>query len=71
MDINPNNRMYNWTNNQETPIMAKLDRIFVSTDWDSNFPLSRVKALEKLPSDHNPLLIDTGTGVAKPRKNLY
>ena len=41
--------------------MAKIDRIFITTDWNSAFPLARVKALDKLPSDHNPLLLDAGT----------
>jgi hypothetical protein len=75
VEINPNNRMYTWTNNrmytwtnnQENPILARLDRIFVSTDWDANFPLTRVKALDRTPSDHNPLLIDTGTSMDRPK----
>jgi endonuclease/exonuclease/phosphatase family metal-dependent hydrolase len=37
-----------------------MDRIFVSTDWEVAFPLATVKALERPPSDHNPLLIDSG-----------
>jgi endonuclease/exonuclease/phosphatase family metal-dependent hydrolase len=40
--------------------MAKIDRIFVTTEWESVFPLVRVKALERPPSDHNPLLINSG-----------
>lgn len=54
------NRSYTWTNNQDNLIMARLDRIFVSTDWETHFPLARVKALDRLPSDHNP---PTGCGV--------
>jgi hypothetical protein len=40
--------------------MAKIDRIFVTTEWESAFPLARVKALERPPSDHNPLLVNSG-----------
>jgi hypothetical protein len=39
--------------------MARIDRIFVTTDWEAAFPLARVKALERPPSDHNPLLRNT------------
>jgi endonuclease/exonuclease/phosphatase family metal-dependent hydrolase len=54
------NKAFTWTNNQENLIMAKIDRIFVTTEWESVFPLVRVKALERPPSDHNPLLINSG-----------
>jgi hypothetical protein len=70
IEVNPNNRLYTWTNNQKTPVLARLDRIFVSTDWDANFPLTIVKALDMLPSDHNPLLIDTGTSMVKPKQKF-
>jgi hypothetical protein len=33
VELNPGNRLYTWTNNQENPILDKLDRIFVSTSW--------------------------------------
>ena len=33
---------YTWTNKQENPIMAVLDRIFVSAHLDSQFPLATV-----------------------------
>jgi endonuclease/exonuclease/phosphatase family metal-dependent hydrolase len=60
IEINPKNRKYTWTNKQEKPVLVKIDRVFISLLWDSAFPLARVKALERLPSDHNPLLVDTG-----------
>lgn len=40
--------------------MAKIDRIFVSTSWEAAFPLASVRALDRLPSDHNPLLLNAG-----------
>lgn len=47
-------------NNQECPIMATLDRILVSIEWDSKYPLAKVQMLPKGVSDHNPLLINFG-----------
>jgi hypothetical protein len=38
--------------------MARIDRFFVTTEWEAAFPLARVKALERPPSDHNPLLLN-------------
>lgn len=49
-----------WTNNQENLVMAKIVRLLVTTDWEQAFPLTRGKALDRVPSDHNPLLLDAG-----------
>lgn len=40
--------------------MSRIDTVFVSTNRESKFPLVRVKALDRVPSDHNPLVLDTG-----------
>jgi hypothetical protein len=40
-------------------VLAKLDRIFVSTEWETAFPLARVLGLAKGVSDHSPLLLDS------------
>lgn len=60
IEIDLRNRKYTWTNNQENLIMARIDRVFMSTDFEKVFPLARVKALDRIPSDHNPLLVDFG-----------
>jgi hypothetical protein len=70
IELDPNNRAFTWTNNQDTPILARLDKIFVSTEWNTNFPLTRVKILNRLPSDHNPLLMDTGESMARPQNKF-
>ena len=60
MEIKCVGRSFTWSNNQENAVMATLDRIFVSTCWDSFYSASQVKALPRLGSDHAPLIIDTG-----------
>jgi hypothetical protein len=40
--------------------MAVLDRILVNVDWESKFPLTKVKVMPKDCSDHNPLMVDFG-----------
>lgn len=34
LELNPSNKLFTWTNNQENLVMAKLDRIFVTMDWE-------------------------------------
>ena len=53
-------RKYTWSNNQENPGFAVLDRIFTSLDWDAHFPMSSLVALPRVGSDHAPLVLDTG-----------
>jgi endonuclease/exonuclease/phosphatase family metal-dependent hydrolase len=59
MELKPSNRPYTWSNNQDDPILAALDRVFVTTDWEQHFPLVSVQALSRVFSDHTSLIIDT------------
>jgi endonuclease/exonuclease/phosphatase family metal-dependent hydrolase len=70
VEVNPNNRKYTWSNNQENTVLAKLDRVFISTDWEAAFPLVRVSALSKGISDHNPLLVDSGDNCSISKKRF-
>jgi hypothetical protein len=53
-------RSFTGSNNQECPIMATLDRILASVDWDAKHPLAKVTILPKGVCDHNPLIIKFG-----------
>ena len=69
MEIQLSGRKYTWSNNQEDPTFALLDRVLVSPSWEENFPLVTVTALTRELSDHVPLLISTGEGL-KIQKNF-
>jgi hypothetical protein len=68
--LDSSNRKYAWSNNQVCPILAKLDRIFVSTDWVGAIPLVRVNALSKEISDHTPLLLDSSSNITFVKKKF-
>jgi hypothetical protein len=70
IELNPSNRKYNWSNNQIIPILAKLDRVFASTEWERAFPLVRVSALPKEISDNTPLLVDFGDNFSFGKKKF-
>jgi hypothetical protein len=70
MELDPFNRKYTWSNNQACPILAKLDRVFASTDWSGAFPPVRVEALPKEISDHTPLLISQVVTLLLGKRNL-
>lgn len=60
-----NGRQYRWPNDHLDPTFEKLDRILTSTDWEDLFPLSIVSAMDRVLSDHVPLLIDSGVALKK------
>ena len=46
IELDPANKRCTWTNNQESNlVLAKIDRIFVTTTWEVAFPLARVRLL--------------------------
>lgn len=55
MDLSIADRKYIWSSLHESPSLAKLDRILVSLEWESYFPLARVQLCHCLTSDHVPL----------------
>jgi endonuclease/exonuclease/phosphatase family metal-dependent hydrolase len=63
IDIKDPTRPFTWSNNQEHPILATLDRVLVSVHWKVKYPLAKVTMLHKGVSDHNPLAISFGDKV--------
>jgi hypothetical protein len=60
-------RKFTWANSRRVPTYERLDRVLVSTEWEQNFPLATVEALNRDISDHTPLLLSTGEKVS-PKK---
>lgn len=54
-------RQFTWANSLANPTYEKLDRVLMTTEWESKFPMVSVHALERGVSDHTPLLLDTGS----------
>jgi exonuclease III len=67
MEIQNSSRRFTWTNNQQSPIMANIDRIFASTCWEKHYPTATASTLARPRSDHTPLLLSTGVTIKGPR----
>jgi len=52
--------LYTWSNNQENPILEKLDRILAFKECEDIFPNTIVRKLPREISDHNPLILSSG-----------
>lgn len=61
-EIDLTGRQFTWADSLLTPTFEKLDRVLMSTEWESKYPLVPVHAKKGL-SDHTPLLMDTDAHV--------
>nr|TKW10689.1 hypothetical protein SEVIR_6G182800v2 [Setaria viridis] len=59
LDLHLHARSYTWSNEQDSPILIKLDHALVSVDWEEQFPNCFLQALSSDASDHCPLLLCT------------
>jgi hypothetical protein len=71
MEIKDPTRTFTWSNNLADPILAKLDRILVTADWDTKYPLAKMKMLRRGVSDHCSLRIDFRGGGAQFEEPLF
>lgn len=67
IDVQLKNRSFTWTNKRPSPTLSKIDQIFISSEWQSMFPLISLQALSMVVSDHVPLLLTFRHHHTKPR----
>ena len=66
MDITIADRSFTWSNLQERLGLARLNKVFVSADWEDQYPLVTICTLPRPTYDHPPLCLDNAeTCVAK------
>jgi hypothetical protein len=53
-------RRFTWANSRRVPTYERLDRVLISTEWEQQYPLATVEALNREISDHTPLLLRLG-----------
>ena len=65
VDLRSSSRSFTWTNNQEQPIMAALDKFMCNTSFEQKYPLAVVISRSRAGSDHVPLILNFGTEIEK------
>jgi endonuclease/exonuclease/phosphatase family metal-dependent hydrolase len=50
-------RKYTWSNQQDSPVLVKLDRVLCSVEWEEIFPNVLLQSAASEGSDHCPLLL--------------
>ncbi|KAE8787595.1 putative NOT transcription complex subunit VIP2 [Hordeum vulgare] len=57
---------FTWTNHQLNPTLSVLDRVFMSPDWETGFPLASLRAITRIRSDHVPLVLSSADERSRP-----
>lgn len=60
-------RSFTWSNMQHAPLLEKLDWVFTSEAWTSQYPNTLVLPLAKPVSDHIPCQVQIGTHIPKAK----
>ncbi|WVZ53763.1 hypothetical protein U9M48_004664, partial [Paspalum notatum var. saurae] len=59
-------RQFTWANNLSNQTFEKLDRILVTTEWETKYPKATVQTLTREISDHTPLFLNSGDEDSTP-----
>ena len=70
VELKNSTRSFSWSNNQNQPIMAAIDKIFCSTEFSQNYLLSYVTTASRAGSDHVPLVLNFGLNQEKKHTNF-
>jgi len=60
-------KKFTWSNMQPSPLLEKIDWVFTNANWTLAYPNTSVKALDMIPSDHTPCLVNISTVIPKSR----
>ena len=51
---------FTWSNSREVASCSRIDRFLISSDWEEHFPNIHQRRLQRLLSDHFPILLEGG-----------
>jgi hypothetical protein len=67
-EVHLSGRLYTWSNERAHP---RIDRAFVSNEWDDIFAHSDLQALSTICSDHAPLLLQTDVEHQRKKRFIF
>jgi hypothetical protein len=60
-EIHLNGQLFKWSNERAHPTLERIDRSFISNEWEDLFPTNKLHAVSSLCLAHAPLLLQTDT----------
>jgi hypothetical protein len=70
-EIEMSGRRFTWANSHRVPTYERLDRVLISTEWEQQYPLATVEALNTEIFDHTPLLLRLGEKAIAKKSALF
>jgi hypothetical protein len=64
-------RLFTWSNERAHPTLEKIDRVFVSSEWEGLYPGYDLCSLASLCFDHAPLLLRTNRNFFAKKRFLF
>lgn len=61
VDLPLGGEQYTWCSGSENPSMSRIDRFFISADWEDSYPDISQKLLPRPLSDHYTILLELGS----------
>jgi hypothetical protein len=58
-EMHLNGRLFTWNNERNHPTIERIERAFISKEWDESYPNHDLCSLPSMCSDHAPLLLCT------------
>lgn len=58
-EVHLNGRAFTWTNARGRPTLERIDRVFITMNWEILFPDCFLRDLPSIASDHCPLLLSS------------
>lgn len=68
LDVHLANRQFTWSSKRPQPILSKLDRVMLSTEWVAAYPVISLTAKAMIVSDHVPILLQCKQPQTRPRE---
>jgi exonuclease III len=71
LELHLHGRPFTWSNERTHPALERIDKVFVSPDWELLFPSSSLQAIYSRCSDHSPLLLSLETCTRPKRRFTF
>jgi hypothetical protein len=71
LELHLHGRLFTWSNERTHPTLERIDKVFVSPDWELLFPSSSLQAVSSRCSDHSPLLLSLETCTRPKRRFTF
>jgi hypothetical protein len=62
---------FTWSNKKVNPVRSVLDRVFISPEWETHFPMATLSTETRIGSDHTPLILDSGEGLLRRSNHFF